>query len=635
MARYKKLSPIVIFLLVVVTACGGCGKNIFIGLSSPAEPDLFAAVDINKFDTESYQDALGMAKFFGLDVSLPDTKTGDIMEGFTIEDFLRLKSYRYQTPVTDIYENMVLNRDTLLFAIPRVAQLSLGNYLETQGITDYKMYTIPELIFSVTDKVCAFIYGDSPRVFRGTVYATADGENKLGLKPGVPTVFDIEMRFAVEPGKIKTQSFSLLGFVESSSEMPEILNKYYRYKEGKDASEKNHLSAVIIEEPRITVPDDYLTIQEAIDASKDGGTIMVKPGEYVENITIENKNITLRGQNPYDKEIIETTVIDGNLKKTTISIVNCNPTIAGFTIQGGSGTPLCLDRLLDYFSLYDGLYGGGIIMRNSSPLIANNIIQNNNVTRERYNNGNGGGIAVLEKSTPLIINNIIENNQADKGGGIYVIDDTLGCSYFSISMIGSRTEGYVFDDSITNSSKEDEEELRNPNSIIKFNAIKNNIANYGGGIHADKSTSQIIGNDISNNKALRDGGGLSLGDDRAIVPLGVPFANITKVYNNHIDENHAKMGGGAIAIYEGSFLSLGYNTIRENKAQYGGVIYSGKIYRLPIPFEGAGESTNLIITKNDFEANNSVDGKDIAAEVEAFFIILDDMGLTISSDFLP
>ncbi len=49
----------------------------------------------------------------------------------------------------------------------------------------------------------------------------------------------------------------------------------------------------------INVPDDHETIQEAINASEDGDTVLVAAGEYVENITIEEREITVIG-NPED-----------------------------------------------------------------------------------------------------------------------------------------------------------------------------------------------------------------------------------------------------------------------------------------------------------------------------------------------
>ena len=42
----------------------------------------------------------------------------------------------------------------------------------------------------------------------------------------------------------------------------------------------------------ITIPDDYVTIQEGINESSNGDTVMVQPGIYYENLYI-NKEITV------------------------------------------------------------------------------------------------------------------------------------------------------------------------------------------------------------------------------------------------------------------------------------------------------------------------------------------------------
>jgi parallel beta-helix repeat protein len=78
----------------------------------------------------------------------------------------------------------------------------------------------------------------------------------------------------------------------------------------------------------IRVPQDYPTIQEAINQANPGDTIQVSSGTYYENIFI-NKTLTLIGEDKNNTILIGSgcTVIQANL--TTVNI-------SGFTIQNGT-----------------------------------------------------------------------------------------------------------------------------------------------------------------------------------------------------------------------------------------------------------------------------------------------------------
>ena len=76
----------------------------------------------------------------------------------------------------------------------------------------------------------------------------------------------------------------------------------------------------------VTVPDDYSTIQEAINAADEGDTVLVKAGTYSEHVFI-NKSISLIGEDR------EATVIDGNGIGTVVSIGVNNVSIINFTIR--------------------------------------------------------------------------------------------------------------------------------------------------------------------------------------------------------------------------------------------------------------------------------------------------------------
>ncbi|HED24817.1 MAG TPA: hypothetical protein ENN91_06800, partial [Firmicutes bacterium] len=72
-------------------------------------------------------------------------------------------------------------------------------------------------------------------------------------------------------------------------------------------------------EAGVTVPDQYSTIQEAIDAAEDGDEIVVQVGVYRENIDFRGKDIILRSTDPDDPKVVSETIIDGGGSGTVVS----------------------------------------------------------------------------------------------------------------------------------------------------------------------------------------------------------------------------------------------------------------------------------------------------------------------------
>ncbi len=79
----------------------------------------------------------------------------------------------------------------------------------------------------------------------------------------------------------------------------------------------------------IKVPEDYSTIQKAVDAANPGDTILVASGIYYENVVIYKDNLTLLGESP------NTTFIDGGAIGEVVYITASNIYISGFTMQHG------------------------------------------------------------------------------------------------------------------------------------------------------------------------------------------------------------------------------------------------------------------------------------------------------------
>jgi parallel beta-helix repeat protein len=162
-------------------------------------------------------------------------------------------------------------------------------------------------------------------------------------------------------------------------------------------------NVIVKAEPEtIVVPDNYGSIQEAIDNADDGDTIFVESGTYVEILTIE-KSVSLVGEDS------ASTVIDGNKTYAyhVIEVTASNVQITGFTIQNSGGVKYS-ERAGIYVESSSGNnisgniitdnYGNGIYLTESSN---NNIVSRNNITANFFS-----GIGM----TKLSNNNTIEGN---------------------------------------------------------------------------------------------------------------------------------------------------------------------------------------------------------------------------------
>ncbi len=163
------------------------------------------------------------------------------------------------------------------------------------------------------------------------------------------------------------------------------------------------LSATII-----NVPEEYSTIQEGVNESIDGDTVLVADGMYYENLSI-NKDITLASHFIIDGDLShrDATIIDGsNYDEDSGPFGSCvlflppengdhiHPRLAGFTIQNGRGTrvreAIGDSTSITYFT------GGGLTIWHSFPEVTYNyIIENGSNSDIRSGPTRGGGGAAL------------------------------------------------------------------------------------------------------------------------------------------------------------------------------------------------------------------------------------------------
>ena len=60
-------------------------------------------------------------------------------------------------------------------------------------------------------------------------------------------------------------------------------------------SDNDSKSDVKLAEHVLNVPDDYATIQEAVDAAVPGDLVLIAEGTYNEQVTVETDDVVIRG----------------------------------------------------------------------------------------------------------------------------------------------------------------------------------------------------------------------------------------------------------------------------------------------------------------------------------------------------
>ncbi len=232
-----------------------------------------------------------------------------------------------------------------------------------------------------------------------------------------------------------------------------------------------NLIAFVLNATIINIPADYTTIQEGIDASVDGDTVLVQPGNYVENIALISKNIYIASLylTTQDTSYIAQTIIDGNQENPAVRILNgvdSTGVLDGFTITNGDPAGLLIfiaSPTIKNLYVYDN--PEGIRCQNSSsPTILNVDI---------INNTSNGIMCTMNSNANLQNANIIGNTSTD-GAGIYC-DSSIMTVKNSIITENTATGkgGGIY--------------CKGSEIVLENTTISNNIANSGGGIYCYNS----------------------------------------------------------------------------------------------------------------------------------------------------
>ena len=315
---------------------------------------------------------------------------------------------------------------------------------------------------------------------------------------------------------------------------------------------------------------DFDNIQDAINYSWHGDTIIVRLGTYSKNIFFNGRAITLTSTDPNDPNAVESTIITaGSGYSVTFDFgEGTSSVLTGFTITGRgiscyATSPTISKNIIRHCASH-GIYGqyGG------APTISDNMINSNNhrgiydsdgIIANNVISGNRGGIAYCDGT--ISYNTIINNSIIGEGGGLYNCDATITNNIISnnyCNNIGGGLygcDGEIIGNVIIDNYAGNGGGLRDCEGNIRDNIIAGNEAQtVGGGLHY--CTGNISNNVIAGNKSGSYGGGLN----------GCGGS----IYNNTIVGNIASQNGGA--LYECS-ASVRNNIIAFNKTSSIGGIY--------------------------------------------------------------
>jgi len=340
------------------------------------------------------------------------------------------------------------------------------------------------------------------------------------------------------------------------------------------------------------VPDDYETIQAAIDAAQDGNVVLVDEGTYYENINFKGKAITVASQFYMDGDTshISKTIIDGSQPSNPdsgsvvyfISGEDTTSILYGFTITNGTGTEI---QYTSEGVTYDARAGGGIICWNSGGRFISNKIINNIFSDESDAMGGGFFAGDLGSDEWVILeNNQIKNNHINAvyfaaGGGIAlvcngkIVENVISYNSCISTEFEANGGGVKIASESTSSPR---------TVIIQDNTITHNFAegkqvtghqsSKGGGIVNHYCKVIIIGNEISYNRlgSVGNGDAYGAGINFNRPRSGSIISGNTISYNT-IDEGITG-GGGGIRIYNLKMQIIN-NIISGNSAFNGGGIY--------------------------------------------------------------
>jgi parallel beta-helix repeat protein len=322
-----------------------------------------------------------------------------------------------------------------------------------------------------------------------------------------------------------------------------IDNIYYNH-DFKDCSNHKRILSYSSDDI-IIVPDDYLSIQKAIDHANDGDTIKVRNGIYYENIIV-NKSVFILGDG------METTIVDGNNCSHNIyNILADNVQISGFTIQhtnmGSAGINIKSNNCKIENNIFQYCGDGIHLFYSNGSIIYNNFVIDNNfgIYLDNSNNceilsnvlnGNGDGICLWMSKDLEIVDNFMNNN-----------------SYTGNLLLWAKDINFTKNDIKFNNNTGFQ-----GFNIINISIIKNAIINNNKGISVFKSSE----NQFNENLFINNGNEHLINNTEYLSGYGFTLRYLS---NNNIIMGNYFLNNMNISL---GIINSGHNKVMNNSINY-------------------------------------------------------------------
>ena len=204
----------------------------------------------------------------------------------------------------------------------------------------------------------------------------------------------------------------------------------------------------------LQVPADYPAIQAAVDAARNGDTIILARGSYAGTVDFKGKSLTLRsdfiGEAPSPEDVAQT-IIEGNTPGLPVINASSNGSILiGFTVRNGTSSGVLFSgygRLQDVVSEGNSVWGFHI--SSSQRMDVKNCVARRNLFGGMFcrfvdvsisglqsiDNANG---LWIEEGVALVSDSVISNNS---NGGLIMGGNILSVKVFGCTIAYNAVAG--------------------------------------------------------------------------------------------------------------------------------------------------------------------------------------------------